>query len=233
MDHEVVRKEYIQRGPCQPKKHKISKTEFEEGIMRRFNPYWFKKYAWLEYSVSKDYAYFFYCYLFKNETTKVAGGDAFVINGFQGWNKPCRLKKHIGGVKSAHNQAFEKFGNLKNRQNSIQASLNQQCEQVKSEYEIRLTTSLHCLRFLLLQGLAFHGHDECEESSNKGNYLELYIWYADKNDEVGNVVLKNAPKNNKLIAPKIQKQIINCRAKETTKEIVEDLGKDYFGILVD
>ncbi|XP_056696166.1 uncharacterized protein [Spinacia oleracea] len=83
MDHEVVRKECIQRGPCQPKKHKFPKTEFEEGKMRRFNPSWFKKYAWLEYSVSKDAAYCFYCYLFKNETTKVAGGDAFVINGFQ------------------------------------------------------------------------------------------------------------------------------------------------------
>ncbi|XP_039026246.1 uncharacterized protein LOC120159751 [Hibiscus syriacus] len=36
-----------------------------------------------------------------------------------------------------------------------------------------------------------------------------------------------------MIAPLIQKELINCCAKETTKAIVEDLGKDYFGILVD
>ncbi|XP_039069834.1 zinc finger MYM-type protein 1-like [Hibiscus syriacus] len=81
-------------------------------------------------------------------------------------------------------------------------------------------------------GLTFRGHDECDESSNKGNFLELLNLIAEKNDDVGNVVLKIAPKNNQMIAPLIQKELINCCAKETTKAIVEDLGKDYFGILV-
>jgi hypothetical protein len=46
-------------------------------------------------------------------------------------------------------------------------------------------------------------------------------------------VLKNAPKNCKLTAPKIQKDIINCCAKETTRLIIEDLGGEYFAILTD
>jgi hypothetical protein len=46
-------------------------------------------------------------------------------------------------------------------------------------------------------------------------------------------VLKNAPKNCKLTAPKIQKDIINCCAKETTRLIIEDLGGEYFAILAD
>ncbi|XP_010694527.1 uncharacterized protein LOC104907311 [Beta vulgaris subsp. vulgaris] len=34
-----------------------------------------------------------------------------------------------------------------------------------------------------------------------------------------------------MTSPKIQKDIINCCAKETTKCIIEELGHDYFGIL--
>ncbi|XP_039002229.1 zinc finger MYM-type protein 1-like [Hibiscus syriacus] len=233
MDREIVRKKYIQRGACQPKKHKFPQTDFGGGTLRRFNKYWFNKYSWLDYSVSKDVAFCFVCYLFKNETTKDAGGDAFFVNGFRGWNRPVRFRKHVGGINSAHNQAFQKFENLKNFKSSLKVSLDQQTEQAKSDYRIRLTTSLHCLRFLLHQGLTFRGHDECGESSNKGNFLELLNWIAEKNDDVGNVVLKNAPKNNHMIAHLIQKELINYCAKETTKAIVEDLGKDYFGILVD
>ncbi|XP_039036804.1 uncharacterized protein LOC120173794 [Hibiscus syriacus] len=177
-------------------------------------------------SVSKDAAFCFVCYLFKNETTKAAGGDAFFVNGFRGWNRPVRFRKHVGGINSAHNQAIQKFENLKNFKSSLKVSLDQQTEQAKSDYRIRLTTYLHCLRFLLHQGLTFRGHDECDELSNNGNFLELLNWIAEKNDDVGNVVLKNAPKNNQMIAPLIQKELINCCAKETTKVIVEDLGYD-------
>jgi hypothetical protein len=46
-------------------------------------------------------------------------------------------------------------------------------------------------------------------------------------------MLKNAPKNCKLTAPKIQNEIINCCAKETTRLITEDLGGEYFAILAD
>ncbi|XP_039015479.1 zinc finger MYM-type protein 1-like [Hibiscus syriacus] len=82
-------------------------------------------------------------------------------------------------------------------------------------------------------GLVFRGHDKCDKSSNKGNFLEHLNWIAENNDDVGNVVLKNEPKNNQMIAPLIQKELINYWTKETTKAIVEDLGKDYFGILID
>jgi len=35
---------------------------------------------------------------------------------------------------------------------------------------IRLRTSIKAVRYLLNQGLAFRGHDESEESTNKGNF---------------------------------------------------------------
>jgi hypothetical protein len=62
-------------------------------------------------------------------------------------------------------------------------------------YKTRLTYSLICLRYLLNQGLAFRGHDESEESSNRGNFIELLKWLAKGNKEVNKVVLNNAPGN--------------------------------------
>ena len=100
-------------------------------------------------------------------------------------------------------------------------------------YKTRLTYSLRCLRFLLNQGLAFRGHDESEESSNRGNFIELLKWLAESNEEVDKVVLNNAPGNCILNSPRIQHDIIECCAGETTKLITEDVGGDHFGILAD
>ncbi|GJZ90754.1 ribonuclease H-like domain-containing protein [Tanacetum coccineum] len=51
--------------------------------------------------------------------------------------------------------------------------------------------------------------------------------------DIDKVVIKNAPENHKLTSHKILKELINSCAKETTKEIIKDIGEDYFVILVD
>ncbi|XP_021995641.1 zinc finger MYM-type protein 1-like [Helianthus annuus] len=66
-------------------------------------------------------------------------------------------------------------------------------------------------RFCLENSLPFRGHDESEKSLNKGK----------------------AKKNNKLTAPSIQKEIIDCYAKEVTKMICEEIKDNVFGLLVD
>ena len=47
------------------------------------------------------------------------------------------------------------------------------------------------------------------------------------------VTLKNAPKNLKLTAPEIQKDIVRAIAIETLNVIIKDLGNAIFSILVD
>ncbi|XP_042016322.1 zinc finger MYM-type protein 1-like [Salvia splendens] len=101
------------------------------------------------------------------------------------------------------------------------------------EYDIRLKASISCLRYLLRQGLGFRGHRENSESLNRGNFLELLKWLRTHNEVVSKVPLENAPRNCQLISPTIQKDIINCCAKETTKQIVDKLGVDYFAILAE
>ncbi|XP_057518320.1 uncharacterized protein LOC130799232 [Amaranthus tricolor] len=162
------------------------------------------------------------------------GGDAFVVGGFRAWSKPDRLEKYVGGIKSAHNIAYEKYVNLRDaKKTSIEFVFDNASEVQMNEYHIRLNASLTCLRFLLGQGLAFRGHDESEESYSRGNFLELLKWLGGKVEEIGKYTFQNAPKNCQLTSPKIQKDIITCCAKETTKRIIEEVGDGYFSILAD
>ncbi|KAJ9177215.1 hypothetical protein P3X46_012454 [Hevea brasiliensis] len=84
-----------------------------------------------------------------------------------------------------------------------------------------------------MQRLAFQGNDESKNSLNQGNFLELLKVLASCNEEINNVILKNALDNLRLTSPDIQKDIINAVATETTKAIITDLGDDLFSILVD
>ena len=56
-----VRRAYILKKPCQPKTHVFPQKQV--GGLRRFSVNWFKKWDWLEYSVEKDVAFCFACYL--------------------------------------------------------------------------------------------------------------------------------------------------------------------------
>ncbi|KAI5313644.1 hypothetical protein L3X38_042820 [Prunus dulcis] len=100
-------------------------------------------------------------------------------------------------------------------------------------YRTCLNASLKCTRYLLRQDLAFRGHDESAQSSNKENYLELLQFLADHDEKVKAVVLENAPGNLKLIAPSIQKDLVNSCAKETICLILSDVKDRYFSIMVD
>ncbi|XP_030485602.2 uncharacterized protein LOC115702294 [Cannabis sativa] len=93
--------------------------------------------------------------------------------------------------------------------------------------------NIACIRFLLRQGLAFCVHDESQNSTNQGNFLELLTFLADHNEEIRVVALKNAPENLKLTSPKIQKDIVNACAVETINVIIEDIGDAIFSVLVD
>ncbi|XP_048544266.1 zinc finger MYM-type protein 1-like [Triticum urartu] len=204
------------------------------GIMRRFNPDWFKDYSrWLEYSIDEEAAFCLCCYLFQNETLGHGGGDAFSTKGWKCWNKCSRLDVHVGGPSSAHNQNLKRCDDLMNQKQSIASVMLKQTKKSKRDYRVRLIASIDIARLLLVSGLPFRGHDESESSKRKGNFFTFYEWYAARCPEVSAVTLGNAPKNFKLVCSDIQKEIVRACAEETLKAIIEDIGDEYFPILVD
>ena len=162
-DQDFVRRGYITKGPCRPYAHDFP-TRNIYGRPRHFSFIWFEKYNWLEYSISKDAGYCFVCYLFKEKTNGGHRVDTFVNKGWRNWNKCDALLKHVGGVSSVHNQAQEKYNLFVTPHTSIDRVIVKVSKEDLRLYMERLTYSVRCLRFLLHQGLACHGHDESEEN---------------------------------------------------------------------
>ncbi|KAK9757909.1 hypothetical protein RND81_01G194300, partial [Saponaria officinalis] len=216
-----IRREYVVKGPCQPFSHNFPKTIIAKRP-RCFQVEWFNKWDWLEYSVSKDAAFCFWCYLFRGDVVKRSGDDVFVKSGFHNWKKACeKFREHVGGVGSAHNEARIAFFAFKDQRQSLTRRMISCSRELNVAYRARLTASVDVVRLLLGQGLALRGHDESKCSLNKGNFLEILDWY------------KNVPNNHKLTSPQIQKEIVSACASETTKVIVSDIGEKFFSILID
>ncbi|CAN1163104.1 Zinc finger MYM-type protein 1 [Linum perenne] len=108
-----------------------------------------------------------------------------------------------------------------------------QSDQTKKDYRVRLEASVKCINWLLKHGLPFRGHDESEDSPNRGLFLSLLEFYASDIEHVKSVVLGNAPKNLQMTSPDIQKDIVHALALETSKLITKDIGDDFFAILAD
>ena len=209
-----IRRKYLTRGPGKPPPGFMFPTTMIAGFPRRCQHEWFTKYGWLEYSEKMDRCFCLYCYLFRDCNKGQGGNDAFVIDGWDGWNKSDRLQDHVGSkCNSFHNTAVKRCDNLLKPGQSIGDALNKQSDITKEQHLLRLKTSIKAVRYLLHQGLAFRGHDESVDSTNKGNFRELVQLLADENDKVKKAVGSNAPKNNKMIALEIQRDIANCFAK--------------------
>ncbi|XP_023753981.2 uncharacterized protein LOC111902371 [Lactuca sativa] len=139
----------------------------------------------------------------------------------------------MGEIQSSHHKAEEKCHLLLRKNQSIGEVLHKQTELEQSNYEIRLRATIRGCRFLLKNALPFRGHDETEKSNNKRLFIEVLSLIREDNEKIFNVTLENAPKNEKLTSPTIQKDIVNCFSKEIIKSICDEIGKDVFGILVD
>ncbi|XP_021828840.1 uncharacterized protein LOC110769211 isoform X5 [Prunus avium] len=217
-----VRKAYLQKGPFQPRNHSFPQRNLSGGP-RRFIPAWFDEFpTWLEYSVAKDAAYCFCCYLFKPNTGEQAGSDSFVGKGFSNWKKKSeRLQGHVGGPMSAHNQAWS---NCKAFSKQIEA---------QTEYKTLLGASVSCMRFLLRQGLLFYGDDEYEDSNNQGMFADLLRLRCNYDEDIKAVTLNNAPLTLKLTSPDTQKDIEIAISMEIISAIVREIGDSLFSILID
>ncbi|XP_078151877.1 uncharacterized protein LOC144547158 [Carex rostrata] len=223
-ERDRIRRFYLVKGPCQPNNHDFPQRDIGD-TMRRFNKDWFKpdQYgSWLEYSIDKDAAFCLCCYFFRPENLGSGGRTNFIGEGYRNWKNKKRFDEHVGDTNSWLNQ-----------RQCIQTIFEKQTVRQKMDYRVQLNASVGCARFLAKQGLAFHRHDEFESSSNKGNFLEILRFLGDHNEFINKVVLDKAPQNLRLTSLDTQKDIVNAAAKETTKEIIAELGDDLFAVLVD
>jgi hypothetical protein len=150
-----------------------------------------------------------------------------------GYHRKERLRSHVGEVGGLHYKATKKCDDLLQRKQHIDVAYNQISEVAKKAYFTRLNGSIDTARLLLKQGLPFCGHDESKESYNRGNFKEFYDCLAEHDPMLRKIVTTNATKNSCLLAPKIQRDIVEYFANEIVQSILEELGDDVFCLLVD
>ncbi|KAJ9565564.1 hypothetical protein OSB04_001530 [Centaurea solstitialis] len=95
--------------------------------------------------------------------------------GFKNGKKLDRFQRHIGRIKSSHNQCRLKCEDLMNENQHIGYSFAKQSDQINRENETRLLASIDCL--------AFRDHGELKDSKNVGNFKELLKFLGDHNEE--------------------------------------------------
>ncbi|XP_042426014.1 uncharacterized protein LOC122013864 [Zingiber officinale] len=226
-----VRRAYIDKGPIQPI-YDYPFTECE-GQKRRFQSSWFQKYPWLEFSIEKQSAFCFPCYVFD---TNSAQFDTLTVTGFKNWKrvncKNCPFKRHEGDGNSRHSFAMRKWGDLKNLDQHIDRRLEKQYSKQIEQNRLLLKVSIGSVKFLAMQGCAFRGHDESVASKNRGNYLELVALLGRMNPEIGST-LEKASKNAKYTSPEIQREILKIIADIVRDKIRAEIGEAKFCILVD
>lgn len=162
-------------------------SKLQSGAKRSFQSAWYEQHEWLEYSQKLDAAF---CYACRHFSVPGSCPDrAFTVNGFNNWKK---AQYTDGGFSShckseCHVQAFIAWRDCKNRDASksvFSLLTDERTHQIKdNRHYIGVVVDL--LKFTCVHRLAQRGHDESEESSNAGNFLDLLKLIGTYDEVVG------------------------------------------------
>ena len=233
VEADVVRRAYIDRGPCQPRGDKPRRQFGKKQL--RFQDQWYTDVPdgnlCLEYSESADAAFCLPCYLFNQDSS-----SAFVSGGYTNWKKFLGKEggwtKHVGGQGSEHRQAVLKFSQFQKPEGHIHTLLKSASLHQRELNRRRLLAIIDVALYTARQGLAFRGHDESGDSLNRGNFLELLHWHADRVPDLREL-LDNAPAREQYTSPTIQKDILNAAGTLNRRSLADEVKGRLFTIIVD
>lgn len=218
-------------SPKQPLLPYFPKNE----VKRSFNSNNYKLYNWIEYSVMKDMVYCFVCRHFsvnKCFTSQTAGCVVFVDLGFKNWRKQTEcFKKHLGSER--HKTCYEKWTMYlvvkQNENSSINNLLVHSRIQEVKENRQHIYFLLKASLYLSKQGLAFRGHNEKEDSINKGNFIEILETFGDEK-----LKTKLNTRYGHYTSHEYQNDLISVIAKCTKENILKKISNlRAYSILVD
>ena len=107
----------VEDGPVQPRNYCFSGTHFGNKV-RSFNPTWFDKYVWLEYSISNNAVFCYACRFFTMGLGSHRAEDSFIKIGYRDWKhatgKTGGLVKH--DISLRHKHAMAAWSDYKDNQ---------------------------------------------------------------------------------------------------------------------
>lgn len=146
---------------------------------RRFSSVYYKEHGWIEYSVREESVYCYACRhfagisLFRGEKE---GKRTFIEVGFNKW-KDMKALFHQHSESARHKSSMLSWTEWKAISSQQQPSIATRISTTRSmeiqENRSHVKALLRVTSVLGRQGLAFRGHDDGDESENKGNFVEF------------------------------------------------------------
>jgi hypothetical protein len=236
----LTRDEYIRRGPVRDSMDDYPKTTIA-GKQRSFQTQWFEGRHWLEYIIEYNAAFCFPCRVFG----KTVYDATFQKHGFRQWHRALESKrgfdKHsLSNEHGVNVQAWQDFLLYKPVDSLLDEEKKRLLEQGNQErrdrYDILpllldVTSTLGRLR------LPFRGHDETEESENKGVFLEVLELIARWNTGLESHLNKSHSKPKSYpsyTSPTSQNELINCSAQFFRDITVKNVKEaQFFAVCLD
>lgn len=229
-DHEDV-SEYCQSACCtemsktyQPTDKQTLSSMASGG--RNFMARWYTAFPWLTVCTVRKKAFCFYCRLTEQKgilTFSSKAESAFTTKGFNNWRK-AMVKFNSHAASSAHAEAIMKWQML--QATPINTQLSTQLQKLQNSRRQALVKQLHCLRYLLRQGLAIRGHTETE-----GNLYQLLQLMAVYDSEVVSWL-----EERKYFSPLIVNEQITIMGLSTLRALLNSIKKcspTWYAIIVD
>ncbi|KAH1046585.1 hypothetical protein J1N35_037369 [Gossypium stocksii] len=166
----------------------------------QFLPSWYKLFLdWLEFSSSKNVTYCLPYFIFNEPFGHYE--NIFTSQGFQSWKKvnersKCLFATHVDkDANSLYKNEIINYRDLQNSLQNIESVIEKQNSEQFARNQLQLKMSIDVVKWLIFQGYTFRGCDEAQHSRNRSKFLELIKLLTSYNEDVGTIVLKNAPQN--------------------------------------
>ncbi|KAK6188646.1 hypothetical protein SNE40_004785 [Patella caerulea] len=227
---EMVNNPYISSAPndlaasLNPVQPKSVPGGFPVTDGRRFNPSWYVRYPWLEYSIERHAAFCHPCRIYGKEYGK--GGlenKRFTTLGFSKWKNATDKKKgfckheesghHVTAVTDMKSREMRSAQN-----SSVSVQINQDVFERRRYY---VKSIAEMIQWLTTNGLALRGDYVYNNDSGLFNSLFEYTLLKDSRlREIGATI----PKNASYKSPEIQNDIIDIMASMVSKDVANDVN---------
>ena len=225
-------------SPARPTKVRYPYTRIGDK-KRCFNPVWYSKHDWLEYSIEEDACFCYPCRLFGIGSCGMTRPEpVFVSKGFRDW-------KHAAGTSGAlsrhanchsHTQALITWQQhvLNTKQGTtISGRMNADRPMMISNNRHYVKAICEVLLLCSRQEIGLRGHREGSDSLNRGNFLEI-LYLVAQHDPLVQRRLNHGPMNAKYTSPDIQNEVLGVMAGLIQEKICDGVRRaGYYSILAD
>lgn len=226
---DIERNEILKRGRPTPKLSILKKYKDRS---RSFQSSWYDQHKWLCGNGEKSKLFCWPCLLLSTKKT------VWSAEGFDDLKNLSRaLVRHASSKDHLH--AHLSLNNLSNQVFKISELLNEHSRLQKIKYNEEVKKNREVFKILVdvtslicKQELAFRGHDESEDSLNRGNFKAIFNLVISRNPE-----LKQHWDNMGFfrgLSKTIQNELIECFQDELIKVIESDINlAPFFACMVD